>query len=334
MSRNLNLKNFAILPAAAEKLKFLARLGSFAPSSHNTQPWQFKISDNVLELRANPQRRLPASDPKDREFYLSLGAALGNLKLAVEALGLSHELQDFDPNEPRVIARFIFRDLATQSFDEETLQAILKRHNNRFPFEARAVPESFLETAQKLAPPATAAVTIISDEQTKREIQKIVTESITAAFNDRGFVHELSRWMRPSLKKYRDGMPGYNLGMPWLVSLIFPWILRHLNVSQSQKKMHMPLLEQAPVYLILSSNEDVPAGWLRVGEIFERIAIEAQKQNLKTGLLAAPIEIGEHPQKLQKVLGLAGRPQMFCRVGFTANVPEPSPRLELDEILL
>jgi hypothetical protein len=59
-----------------------------APSLHNTQPWSFRVGPDVIELHADPARRLPAADPQDRELRMACGAALFNLRLALQGQGI------------------------------------------------------------------------------------------------------------------------------------------------------------------------------------------------------------------------------------------------------
>jgi hypothetical protein len=40
-----------------------------APSIHNTQPWRFKVSEDTIELRADPERMLPIIDPAGRAVW-------------------------------------------------------------------------------------------------------------------------------------------------------------------------------------------------------------------------------------------------------------------------
>ena len=58
-----------------------------APSIHNTQPWRFRVSDDLIEVHGDPDRMLWVADPRGRALHLSCGAALFNLKLAIRALG-------------------------------------------------------------------------------------------------------------------------------------------------------------------------------------------------------------------------------------------------------
>ena len=56
---------------------------ALAPSVHNAQPWAFRTAPDVVELYADPTRRMPVADPDDQELRLGCGAALFNLRLAL-----------------------------------------------------------------------------------------------------------------------------------------------------------------------------------------------------------------------------------------------------------
>ena len=59
-----------------EKLAFLLNYAILAPSSHNSQPWKFNVSDDEISLYADRSRWLSVADADKREVYISLGAAL------------------------------------------------------------------------------------------------------------------------------------------------------------------------------------------------------------------------------------------------------------------
>jgi nitroreductase len=55
-----------------KQLKFLLNYAILAPSSHNTQPWLFKvIGDNIIELYADRTRALALVDPVDRALTIN-----------------------------------------------------------------------------------------------------------------------------------------------------------------------------------------------------------------------------------------------------------------------
>ncbi|WP_372495565.1 hypothetical protein [Saccharopolyspora soli] len=78
----------ASLGLVPDQVEQIIGLAGMAPSLHNSQPWRFRLLPDLIELHADPARRLPAADPEDRELRLGCGAALFNLRLALEHAGI------------------------------------------------------------------------------------------------------------------------------------------------------------------------------------------------------------------------------------------------------
>jgi nitroreductase len=64
-----------------------------APSLHNSQPWQFVVHADRLEIRADRRRHLPGIDPLGRGLAQSVGAALFNARVALAARGRAVEVE-------------------------------------------------------------------------------------------------------------------------------------------------------------------------------------------------------------------------------------------------
>jgi hypothetical protein len=102
---NVSERQFPKDGTKSEQLKFLLNYAILAPSSHNTQPWLFKIvGDDIIELYADRTRGLPLVDPMDRALTISCGAALSHLLIAIRHFGYAYELELFpdsnDSNRP------------------------------------------------------------------------------------------------------------------------------------------------------------------------------------------------------------------------------------------
>lgn len=67
----------------------LVRCATLAPSSHNTQCWQFGADDKAITIRPDPARRCPAVDPDDHHVFVTLGCAAENLVQGALAYGLA-----------------------------------------------------------------------------------------------------------------------------------------------------------------------------------------------------------------------------------------------------
>jgi nitroreductase len=76
----------AALATPEPRLRFLLGYAILAPSSHNTQPWRFRLRGPTLDLLADRRRALPVVDPEDRALVISCGAALGHLRVAAEEM--------------------------------------------------------------------------------------------------------------------------------------------------------------------------------------------------------------------------------------------------------
>ena len=89
-----------------EQARSMIGCAVLAPSSHNTQPWFFQLSESAVDLFADRTRALPANDPEDRELAISCGCALTNLRIGAASAGLHVQVRLLPkPEEPDLLAR-------------------------------------------------------------------------------------------------------------------------------------------------------------------------------------------------------------------------------------
>src|SRR5512139_1226494 len=72
-----------------DQFRFLLRYVVLAPSTHNSQPWQFALNPNGIAIFADYTRRLPVVDHANRELLMSIGAAIMNLRIAAAHFGFA-----------------------------------------------------------------------------------------------------------------------------------------------------------------------------------------------------------------------------------------------------
>lgn len=334
--RPVHFVDAANLPRdAGELLRYLVRFGMEAPSSHNTQPWLFRVRGMDIEVHGNPGRKLAQSDPSLREFFISLGCAVENIVLAASYYRLPFRVDPFPVDgDPLFVATIHFSSLSPVMPPEPGHIAleIPRRHANREPFDAREIPAEALAELRALSE-EDYRTDFVTDPAAKARIAEIVGGATTAAFNDKGFTTELSQWIKPGLSKYKDGMTGYNLGIPFPASFVVPLAIRHANVTASQRKMADAMLAASAAFLVISTK-DGPAHWVGVGRLLERIWLTASKRGINMGILAAAIEMEGYPEALADVVGTPYRPQVFARLGYSPKVPPASPRLSLQDVLI
>jgi len=328
------LKHFSNLGSNREKLKYLAKLGALAPSSHNTQPWFFRIGENDIEVLPNFKRCLPASDPTNRELVISLGTALANIAIAAEAYGLKYRCEFYETLGVNIaMAKIFFDSLAPTKEDKVLLSALALRHNNRSDFLSKPIENNFLEQAKDLVVPGINYMTT-SDPAVLKDAADVVVDATIEAFGRQSFKEELAEWLRPSLSKYRDGMPGYNIEVPFILSFALPTIIRKADVRKQQAEMARKALSASSAFGVLSAVEDTPHIWVKAGYSFEQLAVHAQKYGMSMSLLTAAIEMGEEHRRLEEIMKVSGRALMFFRLGYPSKSTDASPRLPVEEVIV
>src|SRR5437762_6063553 len=129
------------VPIPAGRADYLIATAARAPSVHNTQPWRFRVGQYVIELYADPGRKLRV-DPAGREMLISCGAALFGLRLAVRSLGYLPRVELLpDPAQLRLLARVRLGTAEPMTGRErQLLEALPHRHTHRGPFAPGPLP--------------------------------------------------------------------------------------------------------------------------------------------------------------------------------------------------
>jgi hypothetical protein len=135
-----------IVTVAPGWLRAAVAHATLAPSSHDAQPWRFRVDGDTVELLADRMRRLPVVDPHDRELVIGCGAALLYLRLAIRNAGRLDVLDLLpDPARPDLLARVRVGAAYFPTREEEALfHAMPRRHSYRRPFDARPVGAAML----------------------------------------------------------------------------------------------------------------------------------------------------------------------------------------------
>jgi hypothetical protein len=209
-------------PAAAqEQLRHVGRYAVRAPSSHNSQPWKFRIVEDRLELYADRSRRLPVVDPEDRALVISCGAALSHLQVALRHFGYAGDAALLpDSSAPDLLAS-VGRGhrMAPRPSDHELFDAIDHRHTHRGAFDSRPVPDPLLTELRDDAQACSTGLHVVDDPPGKQRVAELVGRGDRRQLADGRFRRELASWVRSNYTRKPDGIPGYAIGLSALPSL-------------------------------------------------------------------------------------------------------------------
>lgn len=326
----INPDDFPKSKGIEDQLKFLINFAVLAPSSHNSQPWKFDISQSTIQVLPEFERALPASDTNHRQIFISLGCALENVLVAADYYNLDATTAYDDS---RLIVTFQKRISNKPQEKSHLIFSIPTRHTNRFPYANRMPEQLFLDRIRSMAS-LDLRVYLVSDTHIKSEIADVILNASVAAMSEKGFRQELSRYVKSNITRSSLGMPGFTIGLPTPPSILAPFMVKHLNMAKLNRKKDEALLKKhTPVFAIVFTKNDDEENWLRAGQAYERIALEAEKRGINTAPLAAAIQIGEFYKDLQKILATPYRPQVFFRMGYADKKARHSPRLIPQEVM-
>lgn len=309
-----------------EKLRFVLQYAVRAPSGHNTQPWQFSVTNGALSVHADRSRRLPVVDPEDRALTISCGAAAVFAWVALRHYGYAGAMKlTPDPQDPDLLVRV---ELGTEhhptSADDALFEAISERHTHRAAFEDQPVPAPVLQQMSSDAASMGAAVHLVEDTA-REQIADLVAEGDRAQFADGAFRGELSEWVRSNRTRTGDGMPGYAFGMGDLASLLGPWFIRHLDTGGRQADKDRRSALDAPALAVLGTAGDSPIDWLAAGQALGLLLLRGAAHGVQGSFLNQPIETpGLRPQ-VRELLHIDTHPQLLLRIGY-ASGDTPTPR--------
>lgn len=311
----------------------LIRYATLAASSHNTQPWKFRIGQGQITILPDFSRRCPVVDPDDSHLFKSLGCAAENLVHAAAAQGFSAEVQfDSDEDAIHVLLKSDATALATDLY-----RAIPKRQCVKAEYDGSPIGAAELEKLQKAGNGHFVRTIMLSSDTQKSAVIDYVTRGNIRQLSDRAFRRELVAWIRFNIAeamRKRDGLAGRISGQPalprWLARLIIGLVLTPTGQAETDATN---IRSSAGVAIFVSSHDNKPA-WVEVGRAYERFALQATALNIRTAFINQPIEVRELRSQFESWLGLEGEHALLMvRFGYGPAAPF-SLRRPIDDVIV
>lgn len=306
-----------------------------APSVHNSQPWLWRVDPEGVDLFADPDRRLFATDPDGRDLLLSCGAALHHLVVALAGLGVRARVDRFpDPEDSEHLARVVPVDGAPAPDAVRLAAAIARRRTDRRRFGIRPVDRAVLDALVAVAAGCGADLHVVAPGDPRRRLMELITRSASLQRQQAGYAAELARWtgryaasgdgIRPDTVAAGVGQPGEVPMRP------FP----RAGLAQSPHSFeHL----DASVLTVLSSRSDDRPGALRAGEATSAVLLTATDLGLATTPLSQPLEVTRTRAAISRhLVGPQVFPQIVLRVGWAQpGAPDlaPTARRNVENVL-
>jgi hypothetical protein len=170
----------------------MVRYATLAPSSHNTQCWKFKISEQSVSILPDFERRCPVVDPDDHHLFVSLGCAAENLIQAAAAHGF-RGAATFRAGEDGSV--HIALDTA-QPVASALFEAIPFRQTTRGEFDGKPISSADMKLLKEAGTGNGVRVHLLTERKAMERVLEFVIQGNTAQMRDQAFVQELKEWVR------------------------------------------------------------------------------------------------------------------------------------------
>ncbi|MEO0607452.1 MAG: twin-arginine translocation pathway signal protein [Pseudomonadota bacterium] len=322
-----------------------------APNPHNRQPWQFElVGDDEILVQIDLDRRLPHTDPFDRQITIGFGCMLELLSMAAAEQGNRAEITAFPDGaaQPRLDARPVARvKLRPDDAPPDPLfAAVLERRSTKEPYD----------TSKPVSPDALSA--ILTGGAGALEVGGTIEPGQVARIVDlawHGFQIELATDLtrRESVDLMRIGnravtrnpdgidMGGLQMGLLKMAGMVSPESLDTPGSTayQAGLDMYHPIIHSAQGFVWVTAPANTRLSQLEAGAAWVRMNLAAQQAGICVHPLSQVLqefpEMAGPYQSLREALGVAGDGvvHMLGRVGFT-RFPKPSPRWPLESKLI
>jgi len=299
----------------------LVRLATLAASSHNTQPWLFRLEDRAVTILPDFSRRCPVVDPDDGHLFKSLGCAAENLVHAAEAQGYVARITP----EPTTTAIRIELEPSASARVTALAEAIPRRQCTRQPYDGRPVGAEARALLQRAGSGDGVRVVLVDDPRTREAITEYVREGDIRQFSDPAFRRELIAWLRfndAAAVATGDGLSSRVAGQVSLPDWLAASVIRFVLTGSGQARTDAANLRSSPLIAVFVAGRDAWDGWIETGRAYERFALQATALDIRTAFINQPVELRSLRPQLHSLLGLRDETALLLlRVGHGPLAP-------------
>lgn len=329
-----------------EPRRFALSYAILAPNPHNLQPWMVDLNEpDVVTLLSDPNRRLPETDPFDRQLAIGLGGFLELMRIAATSQGYETDITLFpDGSDPglisaRPVAKVRFRH--NQTSPDPLFNFVSSRRSTKEPFDMeKAVNDSSISALAPTVAGVRFAGTRLPEQVTI--LRELIWDAFKVEYKTPATLQEsidLMRFGKTAINASPDGIDIGGMPLEGLhrLGLITPHDLATPGTLayQTGLDMYESMFAATPAFVWLTTTDNSRESQIAAGQAWLRLNL----MTTQAGLALHPVsqclqeypQMRKHYQHAHQMLATAGETvQMLGRLGYAAAVPA-TPRWSLDE---
>lgn len=323
-----------------------------APNPHNRQPWLIKLVgvDEAL-IFCDLERRLPETDPFDRQILIGFGCFLELARIAAAERGFKMDISAFPDGLPaerldrRPIARLRF--VANPSTTADPLFGYIPvRRSSKQPFDTtRPVEDRILASLVSLGS-STARIATTADAALVETLRTLTWDAWMIELNTARTWQETVDLMRIGRSEIEANPDGVSIGGPILEAMALAGQFSREQSARPGTAAHngsisryRPIMATGMAYAWITTEGNARTDQLAVGQTFVRMNLDAARKGLGFHPISQALqEFKEMEPAYRKITGALGarpgqRVQMLARLGY-GSLPGRTPRWPLRSKIL
>jgi hypothetical protein len=301
-----------------------------APNPHNRQPWMVDLSTtSQITIWRDMDKRLPETDPFDRQLTIGMGCFLEQLAIAASQTGHAVDFDLFPNGDTGPVAVARFREGAGA---DPLFAHVLDRRSCKEPFKDRAVS----------ADPALLALADIHTDAARVErLRALTLDAWMVEATTRRTMKESTDLFRLGKAEVEANPDGLDFTGPFFETLILTGLMTRegaldptsMEFAQGAA-IYEEMLKATPAYAVIRTAGNGRGDQIEAGRRWLRLNLTATA----LGLALHPVsqclqeypEMAQHYQAAHEILAQPGETvQMLGRIGYGPEVPV-SPRWPLE----
>jgi hypothetical protein len=321
------------------------RYAILAPNPHNRQPWRIElVGSDAAIIRCDLDRRLPETDPFDRQITIGFGCFLELARIAATTRGLRMDIAPFPQGMAEAPGRLDGRPIAKVTFARDSgisvdplFSSITARRSSKVPFDlSRPISQSTLG--------------VVRQEGAGASIEPGLVASLRALTWDAWMVEaKTPRTHKESVDLIRIGKTeieanpdGIALGGAMIEALALAGQISRAALADPASSAfkagidkYRPIMGSAMGYAWVITSQNSRREQLEAGRRYVRMNLAANAAGLSVHPVSQALqEFPEMRASLDNAKSLLAVPegstlQMLARLGYAPAQP-PAPRWPLD----
>lgn len=337
-------------------LRHICEAAHLAPSTHNTQPWQFDIDDgaNSIDIYLDRTYILSASDPHGKQAMISIGACIANIEIAAQTLGFTTSIQ-YEPLTKEMTAANASGERYRHVAHIHMQPAAQRREHTLYPYvwtrrvhraeydEHTPVPTTLIDLLGSLTQQeACLSFHLVSEKQQRRILAELQSQADAYVLNSREFSRELGDWVLPNDAPTGRGIPGHGFGLQDAEAhRLHRGFLGEIPL-QPEDTLKFSLaakqaLEKSSGVCLIAGTKDTPATWIATGRILEYMLLTLEQHGVSASIHAGIIEVPLIHRMCQLSFDITDPLMTLFRIGYVKDKKDyarpHSPRAILSDVI-